>query len=53
MPAIATGRWPSAISWQDCAGCESWWPRIGPGQRTVGEALKGLGYHTGALYAYS
>jgi arylsulfatase A-like enzyme len=48
MPAIATGRWPSAIKWDESI----WWPRIDPGERTVGEALKGLGYTTAAFYAY-
>jgi len=52
MPALATGRWPSAISWQDCSGCtDRWWPRIGRDHTTIGEALHGLGYFTGALYA--
>ncbi len=53
MPALATARWPSAIAWQDCAGCEIWWPRIAASQRTIGEAFKREGYTTGALYAYS
>jgi arylsulfatase A-like enzyme len=48
MPAIATGRWPSAIAWDESI----WWPRIAPGVRTVGEALKAAGYHTGAIYSY-
>ena len=26
MPAIATGRWPSAITWDESI----WWPRLGP-----------------------
>jgi arylsulfatase A-like enzyme len=52
MPAIATGRWPSAIAWEDCIGCENWWPRISRDQRTIGEALHALGYYTGALYAF-
>jgi len=52
MPALATGRWPSAIDWQDCSGCtDRWWPRIGREHVTLGEALHGLGYFTGALYA--
>jgi arylsulfatase A-like enzyme len=49
MPAIATGRWPSAIAWDESI----FWPRIGTGQRTIGQALKALGYYTGAYYAYS
>ena len=48
MPAIATGRWPSAIEWDESI----WWPRIAPSQRMIAESLKGLGYTTGALYAY-
>ena len=48
MPAIATGRWPSAIDWDESI----WWPRIAPSQRMIAESLKGLGYTTGALYAY-
>src|SRR5262249_29171263 len=35
MPAIATGRWPSAIQWDESI----WWPRIAPGVRTMGEAM--------------
>jgi choline-sulfatase len=52
MPALATGRWPSAIAWEDCAGCERSWPRIAPGQVTLGTALKANGYFTGAYYAF-
>ncbi|HEY0705875.1 MAG TPA: sulfatase-like hydrolase/transferase, partial [Polyangia bacterium] len=53
MPALATGRWPSTISWEDCAGCDRFWPRIGRGQKTLGEAMKESGYFTGAFYAFS
>ena len=31
MPAIATGRWPSAITWDESI----WWPRLGPDVRTT------------------
>jgi arylsulfatase A-like enzyme len=48
MPAIATGRWPSAIKWDESI----WWPRIDPSMPTIAEALHDLGYTTGALYAY-
>ena len=48
MPAIATGRWPSAIDWDESI----WWPRIAPGQRMIAESMKGLGYTTAAFYAY-
>jgi len=48
MPAIATGRWPSAITWDESI----WWPRIAPSMRTVAEALKGAGYFTGAYYSF-
>ncbi len=48
MPAIATGRWPSAIKWDESI----WWPRIDPSVRTMAVALKDLGYTTGAQYAY-
>jgi arylsulfatase A-like enzyme len=48
MPAIATGRWPSAIEWDESI----WWPRIAPSQRMIAESLKGLGYTTAAFYAY-
>jgi arylsulfatase A-like enzyme len=52
MPALATARWPAVITWQDCAGCDNWWPRLSPSDRTVGEAFHDLGYVTGALYSY-
>ena len=48
MPALATGRWPSAIAWDESI----FWPRIAPQQRTIGETLRALGYLTGAFYAY-
>jgi arylsulfatase A-like enzyme len=48
MPAIATGRWPSAIEWDESI----WWPRIAPGQRMIAESMKALGYTTAAFYAY-
>lgn len=48
MPAIVTGRWPSAIPWDESI----WWPRISPAQRTLAESLKGLGYTTGGFFAY-
>lgn len=48
MPAIATGRWPSAIEWDESI----WWPRIAPTQRMIAESLKGQGYTTAAFYAY-
>jgi arylsulfatase A-like enzyme len=53
MPALATGRWPSTIAWEDCFGCDRGWPRMARGQTTLGEAMKGLGYSTGAYYAFS
>ena len=31
MPAIAAGRWPSAIAWDESI----WWPRLGPDVRTT------------------
>jgi arylsulfatase A-like enzyme len=48
MPAIATGRWPSAIEWDESI----WWPRIGPHMRTLGEALEAAGYFTAAFYSF-
>ncbi len=52
MPTLATGRWPSTVALEDCSGCDTWWHRIAPVQTTVAEAFKGLGYTTGAFYAY-
>lgn len=55
MPAMFTGRWPSAITWEGggyCHECRSWWPRFAPSNRTIGEALKNAGYFTGSLWAY-
>jgi arylsulfatase A-like enzyme len=48
MPAIATGRWPSAIDWDESI----WWPRIAPTQPTIAQVMKRLGYTTAAFYAY-
>jgi arylsulfatase A-like enzyme len=48
MPAIATGRWPSAIEWDESI----WWPRIGAGQRLIAQSMKAMGYTTAAFYAY-
>ena len=48
MPAIATGRWPSAIDWDESI----WWPRIAPSQRMIAQSMKSLGYTTAAFYAY-
>jgi arylsulfatase A-like enzyme len=48
MPAIVTGRWPSAIKWDTSI----WWPGIARGQPTIAEAMRGAGYFTGAFYAY-
>ncbi|HET6283431.1 MAG TPA: sulfatase-like hydrolase/transferase [Polyangia bacterium] len=51
MPAIATGRWPSAIEWDESI----WWPRIGAGPdvRTIAQVLHDAGYFTGGLYSFS
>jgi arylsulfatase A-like enzyme len=48
MPAIATGRWPSAIEWDE----SMWWPGITRSQRMIAESMKALGYTTAAFYAY-
>ena len=48
MPAIATGRWPSAITWDESI----WWPRIGAKVRTLAEDLKAAGYMTAAFYSF-
>ena len=52
MPAIFTGRWPSAIGWEDCNACRSWWPRIRADAPTLGTSLKTAGLFTGSLWAY-
>ena len=49
MPAIATGRWPSTIDWDESI----WWPRIALSQPTIAQSFKSSGYTTGAFYAYS
>jgi arylsulfatase A-like enzyme len=49
MPAIASGRWPSAITWDESI----WWPRMAPNVVTTAEALHELGYFTGGLFSYS
>ena len=46
-PRIASGRWPSAITWDESI----WWPRMGPQVRTLAEALHDGGYFTGACSA--
>jgi arylsulfatase A-like enzyme len=48
MPAMVTGRWPSAIRWDNSI----WWPRIGREHRTIAEVLRERGYFNGAFYAY-
>ncbi len=52
MPAIATGRWPGAIAWESCLGCDIWWPRFSATNRTIAESMKALGYTTGGLFSY-
>jgi arylsulfatase A-like enzyme len=49
MPAIAAGRWPSAIIWDESI----WWPRLGPDVRTTAEALHDAGYFTGGMFSFS
>ncbi len=49
MPALATGRWPSAIEWDESI----WWPRIRGGVRTLAEALHDNGYFTGGMFSFS
>lgn len=49
MPAIATGRWPSAITWDQSI----WWPRIGGDMRTTAEALHEAGYFTGGMFSFN
>ena len=48
MPAIATGRWPTTIEWDESI----WWPRISPRVPTLAEALKAQGYFTAAFFSY-
>jgi arylsulfatase A-like enzyme len=49
MPALISGRWPSAIKWDTSIS----WPGIARGQRTIAEVLRGAGYFNGAFYAHS
>jgi len=49
MPAIAAGRWPSAITWDESI----WWPRLGPDVRTTAQALHDAGYFTGAMFSFN
>ena len=48
MPALATGRWPSAIDWDESI----WWPRM-RNPHTLAESLHALGYYTGGLFSFS
>ncbi len=49
MPAIATGRWPSAITWDESI----WWPRLGPNMRTTAQALHDDGYFTAGMFSFN
>jgi arylsulfatase A-like enzyme len=49
MPAIASGRWPSAITWDESI----WWPRMGPDVRTTAQALHDAGYFTGGMFSFN
>jgi len=49
MPAIAAGRWPSAITWDESI----WWPRLGPDVRTTAQALHDAGYFTGGMFSFN
>ena len=49
MPAIAAGRWPSAITWDESI----WWPRLGPDVRTTAQALHAAGYFTGGMFSFN
>jgi arylsulfatase A-like enzyme len=49
MPAIASGRWPSAITWDESI----WWPRLGPDVRTVGQALHEAGLFTAGMFSFN
>jgi arylsulfatase A-like enzyme len=49
MPALASGRWPSAIDWDESI----WWPRLARGVRTLAESLHGDGYFTGGIFSFN
>jgi len=49
IPALASGRWPSAIGWDESI----WWPRMARGVRTLAEALHDDGYFTAGLFTFS
>jgi arylsulfatase A-like enzyme/MFS family permease len=49
IPALASGRWPSAIDWDESI----WWPRMARGVRTVAEALHDDGYFTAGIFTFS
>jgi arylsulfatase A-like enzyme len=49
MPAIASGRWPSAITWDESI----WWPRLAPAVRTTAQALHELGYFNAGMFSFS
>jgi choline-sulfatase len=53
MPALITGRWPSAITWESPPpGASSNWPAISRRHITIAEVLRQQGYFNGAYYAY-
>ncbi len=49
LPALASGRWPSAIEWDESI----WWPRMGRGVRTIAEALHDDGYFTAGIFSFA
>jgi hypothetical protein len=49
MPAIAAGRWPSAITWDESI----WWPRLGPGRAHDRQALHAAGLLHGRLFSFN
>ncbi len=49
IPALASGRWPSSIDWDESI----WWPRMARGVRTVAEALHDDGYFTAGIFTFS
>jgi arylsulfatase A-like enzyme len=53
MPALFWGRFPSAVPFETCIGCKSWWPRISNRMRQIGEIAKSQGLMTGGLFTYS